>query len=101
MQTNIHPQWFDDAQFVCVCGNTFTIGSTKQAIRVEICSTCHPFYTGEMRFVDTMGRVDKFQQKQKIAQAQKAQLDVKRKKKLEKQEQIRSPKSLREMLLGS
>lgn len=101
MKTNIHPQWYPDAQVVCACGNTFTIGSTKQTIRVEICSKCHPFFTGEMKYVDTMGRVDRFQQKQKIAQTQKVQLEAKRKKKLEKQEQIRSPKSLREMLLGS
>lgn len=101
MKAKIHPQWFPDAPVVCACGTTFTIGSTKESIKVEICSKCHPFYTGEMRFVDTMGRVDRFQQKQKVAQTQKVQLEVKRAKKLERQEQIRSPKSLRDMLLGN
>ncbi|MBI2616789.1 50S ribosomal protein L31 [Candidatus Gottesmanbacteria bacterium] len=101
MKAKIHPQWYPNAQVLCACGTTFTIGSTKENIRVEICSKCHPFFTGEMKFVDTMGRVDRFQQKQKIAKEQKAHIASKRQKKLERQEQIRSPKSLREMLLGS
>jgi large subunit ribosomal protein L31 len=67
MKTNLHPQWYPDAKVVCACGNTFTTGSTKPQIHVEICSKCHPFYTGEQRFVDVQGRVEKFQAAQKAA----------------------------------
>ncbi len=59
MKKGIHPQ-YALAQVVCACGNTFTTGSTKQLIRVEVCSVCHPFYTGEKRLVDTQGRVERF-----------------------------------------
>lgn len=101
MKAKIHPQWFEKAQVVCACGNMFTIGSTRETIHVEICHKCHPFYTGEMKFVDTLGRVEKFQQKQKTGAAQAVVLAAKKKKKAEKEEQIRRPKSLREMLLGT
>lgn len=101
MKANIHPKWFPETQVVCACGNMFTIGSTRETIHVEICHKCHPFYTGEMKFVDTMGRVERFQSKQKQGAAQAAIQAAKKKKKAEKQEQIRHPKSLREMLLGA
>jgi large subunit ribosomal protein L31 len=55
MKSAIHPTYFVDAKIVCSCGNTFVSGSTKQEIRVEICSNCHPVYTGVKRFVDTLG----------------------------------------------
>lgn len=60
MKTDIHPTYFKDAKVICSCGNTFTVGATQKEIRVEICSKCHPFYTGEERLVDTAGRVEKF-----------------------------------------
>lgn len=101
MKAGIHPQWFADAQVVCACGNTFTIGSTRESIHVEICYKCHPFFTGEMKYVDTQGRVEKFQKKQKLGQALAAKLADKKKKKLQKAEEIRHPKTLREMLLGT
>lgn len=101
MKTGIHPQWFPQAQVVCACGNTFTVGSTQQTIHVEICHKCHPFFTGEMKYVDTLGRVEKFQQKQKVGKAMADQLADKKKKKQQKQEEIRHPKTLREMLMGS
>ncbi len=59
MKKGIHPQ-YALAQVVCACGNTFNTGSTKPLIRVEVCSVCHPFYTGEKRLVDTQGRVERF-----------------------------------------
>ena len=62
MKVGIHPQ-YHQATVKCACGNTFVVGSTKPQIDVEICAKCHPFFTGEMRFVDTMGRVEKFRQK--------------------------------------
>lgn len=101
MKQGIHPQWYDEATVSCACGNTFTVGASKPTINIDICSKCHPFFTGEMRFVDTMGRVEKFQQKQQFAKTQKQVLDDKKKKKDEKiQAQKNAPKSLREMLMG-
>lgn len=95
MKSDIHPTYFSDAQVVCACGNTFTTGSTKQQIRVEICSKCHPFYTGAQRFVDTVGNIEKFQSKQKVAVAKQA---VVKQKVQQKQEEENRPKTLREML---
>jgi large subunit ribosomal protein L31 len=63
MKPKIHPEYFNDAKVVCACGNTFTIGSTKKMVKVELCSKCHPFYTGEQRVVDTMGRVERFKRR--------------------------------------
>src|SRR6185312_15981622 len=66
MKTNTHPVYFADAQVVCACGNVMTIGSTQQKIHVELCSKCHPFYTGAQKFVDSANRIDKFKKKQKL-----------------------------------
>ncbi len=60
MKTEIHPQFFEKATVLCACGNKFTIGSTKEKIEVEICSACHPFYTGNDKVLDSAGRVEKF-----------------------------------------
>ncbi len=60
MKEGIHPEWFPEAKVSCVCGNTWTTGATVPEIRTDICSNCHPFYTGEQRIVDTEGRVDIF-----------------------------------------
>jgi len=62
MKANIHPTWFD-AKVTCACGNTFTTGSTHETIRLEICSKCHPLYTGQQRLVDTLGQVERFNKK--------------------------------------
>ena len=72
MKKKIHPQWYPKARVTCACGNTFIVGSTKKELQVEVCSACHPFYTGEMRYVDTMGRVEKFMAKRKAAAAAKS-----------------------------
>lgn len=64
MKSNIHPQ-YQQITVTCSCGAVFTTGSTKTDFKTDICSSCHPFFTGEMRFVDTMGRVEKYQAKQK------------------------------------
>lgn len=60
MRTDIHPTWYPQATVTCQCGNTWQTGATVEEIRTEICSACHPFFTGEQRIVDTEGRVDKF-----------------------------------------
>ena len=97
MKTSIHPQWFNDAKVVCSCGNTFTVGATKKDIHVDICSTCHPFYTGEMKFVDTLGRVERFQQKQKAAAEKAGELAEKKKKKEERDARLKNQKYLKNM----
>lgn len=74
MKADIHPQYYDDAKVNCACGNTFTTGSTKQIIRVELCAKCHPFYTGQHKFVDTLGQVDRFQKKQEVAKVKQAEI---------------------------
>ena len=63
MKENIHPTYYPDAQVICACGNTWTTGSTQKVIRTDVCSQCHPFYTGEQRIVDTEGQVDRFYKK--------------------------------------
>lgn len=60
MKKDIHPTYYPKAKIICACGNTFTVGSTLEEIHVEICSKCHPFYTGKQKLVDTAGRVDRF-----------------------------------------
>lgn len=67
MKANIHPTWIADTKVTCACGNTFTTGSTIPTIRVELCSACHPFYTGTQKFVDTLGQVDRFVKKTEIS----------------------------------
>ena len=64
MKKDIHPQYFPEAKATCACGNTFTVGSTKPELNVEICSACHPFYTGKEKLIDTAGRVDRFRKMQ-------------------------------------
>ena len=72
MKKDIHPD-YKEAQVTCGCGNSFTTRSTREKIAVEVCSNCHPFYTGKQKFVDTAGMVEKFQRKWKSEAAQKAQ----------------------------
>ena len=62
MKKKIHPKYYD-ATVICACGETFITGSTKPELKVEICSKCHPFFTGKQRYVDSAGRVEKFQRK--------------------------------------
>ncbi len=69
MKSDIHPKYFPEAKVTCSCGNAFAVGSTKESIKVEICSACHPFYTGEGRVMDTAGRVEKFKARQALASA--------------------------------
>ncbi|MBN1220671.1 MAG: 50S ribosomal protein L31 [Anaerolineae bacterium] len=60
MKTDIHPKYYPNAKVICSCGNTWTTGSTQELIRTDVCSKCHPFFTGEQRIVDTAGQVDRF-----------------------------------------
>jgi large subunit ribosomal protein L31 len=66
MREDIHPQWYPEATVICACGNTWTVGSTVPEIRTDVCSACHPFYTGEQRIVDTEGQVDRFMKRLRV-----------------------------------
>ena len=69
MKADIHPTYYSNSIATCACGATYTVGSTQEKIEVEICATCHPFYTGLDKVLDTTGRVDKF--KKRAAAAEK------------------------------
>jgi large subunit ribosomal protein L31 len=97
MKANTHPTYFEEAQVICVCGNRFKTGSTQEIIHVELCNKCHPFYTGEQRFLDRGSKIQRFQEKQKIAQQYHA---TKKQKADDKKKKDEAPKSLREMLMG-
>ncbi len=60
MKEKIHPKWYPNAQVTCSCGATFAMGATQESIRTDVCSSCHPFFTGEQRIVDTEGQVQRF-----------------------------------------
>lgn len=96
MKKEIHPEWYKEAKIGCACGHKFSAGATVPEIKVEICSQCHPFYTGQERLVDTAGRVEKFEKKLATAKAQKP--TKKRKRQVEKVDE--QPKTLKEMLGG-
>ena len=66
MKDKIHPKYYNDAEVVCACGNTFTTGSTRKLVKVELCSKCHPFFTGERRMMDIKGRVERFKRRYKM-----------------------------------
>ena len=63
MKESIHPTYYHDASVTCVCGSTFKTGSTQKEVRVDICSQCHPFFTGKQKLMDTEGRIDRFRKK--------------------------------------
>ncbi|MGA2367420.1 MAG: 50S ribosomal protein L31 [Dehalococcoidia bacterium] len=71
MKEKIHPKYYPDAKVTCSCGNTFTTGSTRQTLRVELCNKCHPFFTGEQKIIDTAGRVERFNKRYKREKKEK------------------------------
>ncbi|MEK7585346.1 MAG: 50S ribosomal protein L31 [Patescibacteria group bacterium] len=64
MKADTHPTYHEAAPVVCSCGNKFTVGSTMEKLQIEICSACHPFFSGQTKILDTAGRVEKFKQRQ-------------------------------------
>ncbi len=76
MKKNIQPTYYPDAQVICACGNTWTTGSTRKVIRTDVCSSCHPFFTGEQRIVDTEGQVDRFYKKLQARQQYIAEVEA-------------------------
>jgi large subunit ribosomal protein L31 len=96
----IHPKYYPDAKATCVsCGATFTTGSTQPELKVEVCSNCHPFYTGKEMLIDTGGQIQKYEEKVKKSKVRKAEVEKRElvKKEETKKEQER-PRSLRELL---
>ena len=88
MKKDIHPKYHADAKVICACGHTFNVGSTQPEIHVEICSACHPFYTGKQKLLDSARRVDKFQKRTEA----KSKTVVKKTEKKEKQKTARAAK---------
>lgn len=76
MKADIHPTYYPDAKVICACGNTWTTGSTKKIIHTDVCSRCHPFFTGEQRIVDAEGQVDRFYRKLQARQQYLEELDA-------------------------
>ena len=99
MKAKIHPKWYPEARVSCACGNSFTVGATVDKIQVEVCRNCHPFYTNQMKYVDTAGRVEAFKARQ--ARAAKKVLSKTEKRKLKKVKRIKQelakPESLAEL----
>jgi large subunit ribosomal protein L31 len=91
MKANTHPNYNPAAVVVCSCGNSFTVGSTQDTIHIELCNKCHPFYTGQQKFVDTASRIEKFQKKMQAVKPNS-------KKKKEERKSDDRPMTLREML---
>lgn len=73
MKADIHPEYHEEAVVRCACGNTWTTGSTVEELRTDVCSACHPFFTGEQRIVDTEGRVDRFYRRLEQARSRQEQ----------------------------
>lgn len=85
MKSDIHPKYFEKATVKCACGKTYTVGSTKEHIQVEICAGCHPFFTGTEKLIDTAGKVEKFRARRaKAAEAPKRTLKIRVRKQTEK-----------------
>lgn len=99
MKAKIHPKWYSDCKVTCACGNSFTVGATVPELTVEVCSACHPFFTGQMKFVDTAGRVEAFKAKQKSASKKVLSKSDKRKAKRAKKlaEEMARPETLEEV----
>ena len=85
MKTDIHPTYHSKAKITCACGAKFEFGSTKESYSVDVCSQCHPFYTGKQKLVDTAGRVDKFRARMETAEKLKAAEEARQSKKIKKE----------------
>ncbi len=98
MKAAIHPKWFVEATVTCACGNVFTTGASVPELHVDVCSACHPFYTGQMKFVDTAGRVDAFKAKMQGATKHVSKTEKRRLKEAKRQEEEASrPETLNEL----
>lgn len=96
MKTDIHPKYHNNIIITCGCGNSIIAGSTKAEIKTEICSACHPFYTGQQKLVDTAGRVDKFRAKIKKAEELKSKSQNKADKEMDKTFEAKVNRAIKE-----
>ena len=95
MKAKVHPTWYPEAKVTCACGNEFTMGASFPSIKVDICYNCHPFYTGQMKFVDTAGRVDAFKAKMAGVTSHVSKSDKRKAKKEKKlKEELERPDTL-------
>jgi len=90
MKKDIHPQYYPKAKITCACGNVIEVGSTKKTMETEICSSCHPFFTGKKKMIDTTGRVDRFKKLAEKSAAKKKTTKVKSK--TEKKKAVKAKK---------
>jgi large subunit ribosomal protein L31 len=99
VKTQIHPKWYNEVVVTCACGNSFKTGATVASIQVEVCYNCHPFYTGQMKYVDTAGRVDAFMTKMgKVKEKLVSKTEKRRLKKERKiKEELEKPETLAEL----
>lgn len=104
MKTGIHPKYFESVEIRCSCGNVIIAGSTKESMKTELCSKCHPFYTGQQKLVDTAGRVDKFAERMKKSAAMKEEAvhrkEAKKKKPEEYQEKVIPAEAIEKAMSG-
>lgn len=98
MKKDIHPKLNKDTKVTCACGNTFITMSTEDEIKVEICSECHPFYTGQQKFIDTEGRIEKFEKRMKKVEEKKKQTQKTKDNKEDDNNEKQNPQSLKEAL---
>ena len=93
MKPNIHPTYYPEARVICSCGATWTTGSTLPEIRTDVCSTCHPFYTGEQRIVDTAGQVERFMKRLERRQSESARREIEMRARREAEEAARKARA--------
>ena len=93
MKADIHPTYYTNARVICSCGATWLTGSTVEEIRTDVCSTCHPFYTGEQRIVDTAGQVERFMKRLERRQSETAKREIENKARAEAEEAARKARA--------
>lgn len=100
MKANIHPIWYPEAKVTCACGEAFITGSTIPLLKVDICSRCHPLFTGKQKFVDTLGQVERFQKKTEVSKTKQAERKLILEKRAAKtQEEKKEKPSLKDLLM--
>lgn len=93
MKPNIHPTYYPAARVTCSCGASWTTGSTVPEIRTDVCSTCHPFYTGEQRIIDTAGQVERFMKRLERRQSESARREIETQARREAEEAARKARA--------
>ncbi len=93
MKKDIHPKYNPEAKIICACGNVITTGSVKPEMKIEVCSACHPFYTGKKRLVDSTGRVDRFKKRMEKSEKLLADKMERSKRKTKPAEKIAKPEA--------